>query len=358
MRHCIYAIAKNESENVGAFMAAAHECSLPVYVLDTGSADDTVERLLRAGAHVATAEIDPWAFDAARNTALTMVPETLDGFCVAVDLDERVLPILGKTLRENQFRNYTAIAYGYKPEAGVNPDWVTQNNRVHRRHGYAWHWPYHEGLVTLDPQRERIFETNDVWIEHYPRSGRSRTYTEGLSEAVKWMPGDERMNLLYARDLYNDGRIEHAETQFRLYLDLKPEDPVARSYALCMMARCCHRLKDQEGELAYLYQAVQIKPVRREALVELAAACRRAKRFVDALAYVEQALKITQGELWPHADPLAWGCRPYEIAMIVAYHIVPDITVAVKWGELALKRAKCREDKLRIQQNLGQLKSQ
>lgn len=58
-----------------------------VVVLDTGSSDDTVEKLRRRGAIVERAEIFPWRFDTARNRSLALVPDDAD-ICVCTDLDE------------------------------------------------------------------------------------------------------------------------------------------------------------------------------------------------------------------------------------------------------------------------------
>ena len=49
MKVCVYAICKNESQFVERWMASMGEADA-VVVLDTGSTDDTVERLRAAGA--------------------------------------------------------------------------------------------------------------------------------------------------------------------------------------------------------------------------------------------------------------------------------------------------------------------
>lgn len=48
MKVCVYAICKNESQFVERWMASMGEADA-VVVLDTGSTDDTVERLRAAG---------------------------------------------------------------------------------------------------------------------------------------------------------------------------------------------------------------------------------------------------------------------------------------------------------------------
>ena len=71
-RVCVYAICKNESQFVERFMDSVSEAD-DVCVLDTGSTDDTVERLRAYGARVAQKVIAPWRFDAARNESLMLL---------------------------------------------------------------------------------------------------------------------------------------------------------------------------------------------------------------------------------------------------------------------------------------------
>jgi glycosyltransferase involved in cell wall biosynthesis len=89
MKIAIYTIAKNESHNVRAFIESAEGC--PVYILDTGSTDDTVNLAKSYGAVVDQQIISPWRFDVARQLALDMVSDDID-LCVSVDMDERLEP--------------------------------------------------------------------------------------------------------------------------------------------------------------------------------------------------------------------------------------------------------------------------
>ena len=73
MKIIVYAICKNESKFVDCWMNSMTEADA-VVVLDTGSSDDTVEKLRRRGAIVERAEIFPWRFDTARNRSLALAP--------------------------------------------------------------------------------------------------------------------------------------------------------------------------------------------------------------------------------------------------------------------------------------------
>lgn len=65
MKVVVYAICKNEAQFVDRWMDSMGEAD-QVVVLDTGSEDDTVERLRARGALAEVEVISPWRFDVAR----------------------------------------------------------------------------------------------------------------------------------------------------------------------------------------------------------------------------------------------------------------------------------------------------
>ena len=90
MKIAVYTICKNESAFVDRWVDSMSEAD-GIFVLDTGSEDDTVEKLKARGVTVGEAEIIPWRFDTARNLSLELVPKDFD-VCVCTDLDEVFLP--------------------------------------------------------------------------------------------------------------------------------------------------------------------------------------------------------------------------------------------------------------------------
>ena len=86
----VYAISKNEGKFVDRWMDSISEADA-VYVLDTGSTDDTVKKLKKRGAIVKEKIINPWRFDVARNESLKLVPEDAD-ICICMDIDEVIEP--------------------------------------------------------------------------------------------------------------------------------------------------------------------------------------------------------------------------------------------------------------------------
>ena len=66
MKVCVYAIAKNEEKFVRRWLDSMKEAD-GIYVLDTGSNDDTVRLLKEGGAVVESEVFRPFRFDSARN---------------------------------------------------------------------------------------------------------------------------------------------------------------------------------------------------------------------------------------------------------------------------------------------------
>ena len=136
MKVYVYAICKNESQFVKRWMDSMSEAD-GVCVLDTGSADDTVERLRERGAIVEVEQIRPWRFDTARNRSLELVPDDAD-ICICTDLDEILHPGWRALLEKAWTPGTTRAAYRYT--WNFNPDgsegYVFWTEKAHCRHGY------------------------------------------------------------------------------------------------------------------------------------------------------------------------------------------------------------------------------
>ena len=85
---CVYAICKNESKFVEKWLESMSEADY-IVVLDTGSTDDTFEKLKNDPrvTLVKQEEINPWRFDVARNRSMELVPDDAD-ILVCTDFDE------------------------------------------------------------------------------------------------------------------------------------------------------------------------------------------------------------------------------------------------------------------------------
>ena len=107
----VYAISKNEEKFVERWVNSMNEAD-KIYVLDTGSTDQTVEKLKELGVIVKTKTFNPWRFDVARNFSLDMLPLDTD-ICVCTDLDEVFEPGWRKKLEEAWKKDTTRAKYNY-----------------------------------------------------------------------------------------------------------------------------------------------------------------------------------------------------------------------------------------------------
>ena len=85
-----YAICKNEEKHVARWFDSLAGMD-HIFVLDTGSTDNTVKLLEERGVQVVQEKIDPWRFDEARNRAFSFVPKDID-VLAWLDLDEMLTP--------------------------------------------------------------------------------------------------------------------------------------------------------------------------------------------------------------------------------------------------------------------------
>ena len=111
MKICVYAISKNEEKFVKRWTESMKEAD-EIYVLDTGSTDNTVKILKENNVHVKIREIIPWRFDVARNESLNLVPLDTD-ICVCTDLDEVFEKGWRKRLEEAWQKDTTRARYTY-----------------------------------------------------------------------------------------------------------------------------------------------------------------------------------------------------------------------------------------------------
>ena len=161
---CVYAITKNEEKFVNRWFNSMKEAD-EIYVLDTGSTDNTVNLLKSLGVNVTVKEIHPWRFDVARNESLELVPKDTD-ICVCTDLDEVFESGWRKELEKvwKKKTNRILYTYNWSLDENNNPLVSFYTEKIHDRKNYIWTHPIHEVLTY---QEKKEYYENHPLVVNY-----------------------------------------------------------------------------------------------------------------------------------------------------------------------------------------------
>ena len=254
---CVYAICKNEAKFVERWYNSMKEADA-IYVLDTGSTDNTVSLLKKKNIIVKEANIKPWRFDIARNKSLDLVPEDYD-ICVCTDLDEVLEEGWRKSLEESWQSTTTRCRYNYNWSLDKNNKPLVNfyTDKIHKRHGYKWTHPVHE-VLSYDGT-ENIITIDNITLNHYPDTKKSRSsYLPLLELSVKEDPSDDRnMHYLGREYMYHqkwneciDTLIKHLSLPSAIWKD-------ERAASMRYIARAYKNLNRIEESRMWLDKAIK-----------------------------------------------------------------------------------------------------
>jgi glycosyltransferase involved in cell wall biosynthesis len=316
MKIAIYTIALNEEQFVEKWYDSAKEADY-LLIADTGSTDFTVAKAQALGINVIKISINPWRFDDARNASLSVIPSDID-YCIALDMDEILLPGWKKELKKALKDKVTRPRYKYTwswKEDGT-PGLQYGGDKIHARKGYRWKHPVHE-VITSDRLEEKQ-GWYDLQIHHYPDHTKSRgQYLPLLELSVIEDPLDDRNAYYYARELFFAGKLEEATKEFKRHLSLpKARWGAERAASYRYLAKC-----NPSETKEYLLKAIQEDPNRREPKVELANYAYLTKDWELCYAQSTDALKIKEKPLDYLCEDFAWKDLPHDLASISAWNL-------------------------------------
>jgi glycosyltransferase involved in cell wall biosynthesis len=344
MKVAVYTIALNEQQFVADWYNSAKEADY-LLIADTGSTDQTVAMAKFLGIKVIELAVKPWRFDDARNVSLSCLPDDID-YCIALDMDEVLLPGWRKELEKAFKKGATRPRYQYTwnwKEDGT-PGLQYGGDKIHSRFGYRWKHPVHEVLTAYGDFKEKQ-EWVGLEIHHHADNTKPRSqYLPLLKQAVKEDPSDDRNAFYYARELYFYNQYEEAKEEFKRHLSLpRAIWPPERAASMRYLAKI-----DKENAKDWLLKAIAEAPGRREALVEMANWGYQHKQWDICLEYAEKALAIIEKPLDYLCEEFAWGFLPYDLAALAHYHL-GDKTKAEEYGKKALELDPTNE---RLERNL------
>ncbi len=319
----VYAICKNEAAFVARWMESMSEAD-GIYVLDTGSTDDTPRRLRELGAHVTVEEIHPWRFDVARNRSLELVPQTAD-ICVCTDLDEIFEPGWRATLQAQWQQGSGRAKYRYTWSFLPNGQegcvfWI---EKIHRRQGYRWVNPVHEVLQWQEKEPESpAFYAEGIQLNHYPDPNKSRgQYLPLLELAVAEMPENDRNMHYLGREYFYYRRWTDCIQVLQRHLSL-PSAHWAdeRCASMRYIARSYWALGQETTAQAWYLRAIAEAPHLREPWLDFARYAYEKSEWDLLLWLTEQALRIQSRPRTYITEAESWGSLPYDLASLGYYY--------------------------------------
>ena len=347
---CVYAITKNEEKFAKRWFNSMKEAD-EIYVLDTGSTDQTVKILENLGVHVTTKIIDPWRFDIARNESLKLVPSDAN-ICVCTDLDE-VFEVGWREKIESIWQDDTTrLAYNYNwaLDKKNNPIVNFYIEKIHSRNDYTWTHPVHEVLTYIGKDKENKITTNDITLNHYPDSTKSRSsYLPLLELSVKENPEDDRNMHYLGREYMYYGKWNEAIDTLIKHLSLKSATwRDERCASMRFIARCYKNLNRFEEARMWLDKAITESPYLRDPYMERALLEYHLENWQDVEKYSLKALEIKTHQKTYINEVFSWDNTPYDLLSIADFYL-KKYDEALKYAKLALKMNPKDE---RIQNNI------
>ena len=289
---CVYAICLNEEKFVDRWYESMKEAD-EIVVLDTGSTDNTVEKLRSKGIKVEIKKIEPWRFDVARNESLKLVPDDTD-ICVCTDLDEVFLPGWREELEKAWTPNTTRLRYIYNwyLDENNNPIISFYYEKIHKKTGYSWFHPVHE-ILKYDCL-ETFAVTDNIILNHYPDRTKSRSsYLPLLELSVKEDPEDDRNMHYLGREYMYYGKYNEAIDTLIKHLNLKRATwKDERCASMRFIGRCYRNLKRYDEAKMWLKKAIEEAPYLRDPYMELALLYYTLEDYDEVINYVNKALNI------------------------------------------------------------------
>ncbi|MBO5138345.1 MAG: glycosyl transferase family 2 [Bacilli bacterium] len=348
----VYAICKNEEKFVDRWVESMKEAD-GIYVLDTGSVDNSVDKLKELGVNVKCEVIDPWRFDVARNKSLEMVPDDAD-ICVCTDLDEVFDKGWRMALESVWSNDVTRGAYNYNwhYDKNGNPDVSFNIEKIHARSNYKWTHPVHEVLTYLGNSENKIFIP--ILLKHYPDKEKSRSsYLKLLEISVVEDPDDDRNMHYLGREYMYYGEYNKAIDTLINHLKLpRATWKDERCASMRFIARCYKYLNRYDESKIWLEKSIKEAPYLRDGYMEMALLYYNMNEFDKVIYYVLMALKIKDKSNSYINEVFSWNYTPYDLLSIALYNI-GEIEASYLFSKKALEY---NPDDERLKSNYSLLK--
>lgn len=323
MKTCVYAICKNESKFIERWYNSVKDADY-VCVLDTGSTDDSFDKLRKLPIITKQKKYKSFRFDVARNDSLKLVPKDAD-ICICIDLDEVMVDGWNKTLKQHWTDKTTQAKYRYT--WNFNDDGsegiVFMSEKIHKNGLFKWENPVHEVLKPISDFTNNIIELPTIQVNHLADITKSRSnYLPLLELSVKENPNNDRNMHYLGREYMFYGEYDKAIETLKKHLTLPSAIwNLERSASLRYIANCYKMKQDFINQEKYLHLAILEANTTREPYFELAVFYYNIGDFLKSAYTFNEMFKITNRVLNYMSSPVCWGSLPYDYLSICYYEL-------------------------------------
>lgn len=303
-------IVKDEAPVIERCLSSVMPYIDDAVIVDTGSTDDTVERISRFfethGKPVTLYE-RPWVdFAHNRNEALRLAEQGDSDYVLFIDADE----VLASASPGKPLGLLTADGYMLNVEYG---GWSYRRNAlVNAKLPWKWVGVLHEYLTCDEPHKWATLDNPKIVVSHDGARARDpETYKKDiavLEKAVLDEPNNARYWFYLAQSYKDAGDYNNAESAY-WHRSQMAEYPEEQWFAMYQWAAMCERTRTTRDPVhaAYL-DAYRMRPWRAEPLYALARYCRLAGDYEMAAMYATTAAKVP----YPRNDRLFIDRSIYE----------------------------------------------
>jgi glycosyltransferase involved in cell wall biosynthesis len=329
----VYTIALNEAAHAERWANSAVDADYRI-VADTGSTDDTIECLTRAGVTVHRIAVRPWRFDVARNTAMALIPADVD-VCCTMDMDEFLDPGWRPKLEAAWAPGTTAVYCRLTRQWGLDDPAprVWPAPKFHARWGYQFKRAVHEALFYIAGEQVAR-DCPDLVMRHIPDSGKGTRaqYLPLMELAYKEDPGDSQICFWLGRDYMWANRPEQAIELLQHYLALPSSTwTEERSEAMRYLARL-----QPDRKMQWLDRARLEAPHRREVWLDLAEQLRANGDWLNLFWACANGIERTHRTGSYLDETECWGARLYDLGAVACWQL-GMVDRAAEWGKKAIE---------------------
>ncbi len=328
---CVYGICKNEEKFVDRFMDHLEEIKDHVYILDTGSTDNTIEKFKARGAHITSKTYSKFEFDQARNDSLKLIPKKYD-ICICLDIDDCIEPGFIAKIKENWKEDTTQLRYQYYYKLNSKDEPITKYffGKIHKRDCYNWKYPIHEVLNFIG-EKEQSYDVPEIIVKHRPDREKSRAfYLDLLEEYTQNHPDDRRNLYLLTREYKSKKQWEKCIHSAHNYLRHNFNNKAEKGQLLSFLAKAYGNLQYYEEAEMWGLKTLEEIPDSRTPYVELVRIYYNQKKYEKALEYGLEGLKIDKRNKYITEDISCWD-GTIEDYVSLCYYYLKDYDKAIEY---------------------------